>query len=104
MKKKYLECMCGEIDHVTRFMYFTEDEEEILYMESFLAADHRFFHRIWNAINYVFGRVSKYRSCYAQTSDVILNKEKATELRDFLDGFIKNAGVKKDEQKDQGKG
>lgn len=103
MKKHYLECMCEGTDHITRFQYFKEDNESILYMESFLAADHRFFHRIWKAIKYVFGIASKYRSCYAQTSKVLINKDEATELRDFLNEFIQHSERLENERKERGK-
>jgi hypothetical protein len=82
----YVECECGDAEHVLRFVLIDADGDENaeLYTETQLRVWRSFWQRIFVAVKYVFGAKSKY-GAYDCT---MLSKGEAERLRDFLKRYI----------------
>ena len=57
LETQFFECMCHSDEHTLKFVYDPDDNE--LYTTVFLN-ETRLWHRIWNAIKYIFGYKCKY--------------------------------------------
>ena len=79
----FLSCICGSPEHQLIFRY---DDEE-LWTEVHLANSYNFIGRIWVAMKYILG----YRSKYGHWDCVLLDREKAEKLRDFIEEFLRQA-------------
>jgi len=85
-REKLISCSCGSPEHqfiLTYWPGYGGDEDE-LYMEPHLITWENIFRRLWTAIRYVFG----YRCKYGHWDCVLISKDKAQEMRGFLDEFI----------------
>lgn len=83
MKTKYVECECQSFDHIARWVWFESDHhpwaDDELYLDYNLNHYLPWWKRIWVALTYICKEeyIGRY-DC------LILNREKAVELRDFL--------------------
>ena len=80
MKIKYIECACGDMEHVLRLSYFLDDGE--LSIQYHLALYQSWHKRIWYAVKYIFGIVGDGFSSY--TDVLIENPDTMQELIDFI--------------------
>ena len=80
--KQYIECDCGDFDHLFRLTYW-KDDPDFIYMYIHLRP-HGFFRRMWNATKYVFG----WRSKYGDFDELLLNPEYAEKFKLVLEQFL----------------
>jgi hypothetical protein len=73
-ERKVFVCSCGSLEHQVSFWLNWEDDE--LYLEIHLNNHDNFFKRLWTGLKYAFG----YKSKYGHWDNIILDKEKQTEL------------------------
>lgn len=86
MKEKYLCCECHSLDHLIHFGYWDDDEWPELFITIQLSNYNNFFKRLWCGLKYAFG----YECRFGHWDEILLWREKATELRDFLDQFLED--------------
>jgi len=86
MAEKFIRCDCGAAEHQAILSYFPDEEHDfqVLYLQIHLTSWGNIFPRLWHAIRYVFG----YHCCYGHWDEIIINKEKAAEIRDFIARFL----------------
>ena len=58
MIKHYIECACGDVEHILRVV--EDPDDSVMYVETCLSDHHSFLQRLWIAIKHVFGHKSKY--------------------------------------------
>lgn len=75
----YVDCDCTSFDHTVRLRWYVDDEDDWIYVDFHLKKK-PFFQRLWSALLYVLGR----RSRYGEFGELIMNKETALKLRDFM--------------------
>ena len=80
--EKFIRCSCGSPEH--QFILTRWPEEDELSLEVHLVTWNNLLRRLWIAIRYVLG----YRCRYGHWDEVLISKDKAQEMREFLDGFI----------------
>ena len=87
-KELWVRCDCHSPEHLFVLEYFPNDEDfdewGTMYMQIHLANWYGIFRRLWAALRYVFG----YRCRYGEFDEVLINREKAREIRDFVNGFL----------------
>jgi hypothetical protein len=82
MKEKIVFCSCRSLDHVFKFVHFTDDMW--VYLETHLSKTN-LFRRLWYAIKYVFG----YESHFGATDEVVLTLEQIKDINLFLESVIR---------------
>lgn len=83
-----MECNCSSMEHLVRFSCW-EDElpnHKLIYGHIHLADYGSIWRRVWKAFRYAIG----YRCRYGEWEEVIIDKDKAIELRDYLIKIINN--------------
>lgn len=81
--QKMFTCECGSLDHMFSVMFYKGDDE--LFLSPYLKRTYGFFRRLVIAFRYLFKMENRFGS---QFDEIILHKDKATELRDLLNEFI----------------
>lgn len=69
-------CQCGSHEHQLIFRYFTEDEDQEVYVTVHLSPGN-WWERLKNGIRYIFG----YRSKYGEFDEFIFRREDAERLQ-----------------------
>lgn len=89
--KQYIECDCGDFDHIFRITYW-KDDPDFIYLSVHLRQQ-TFLRRLWHAIKYVFG----YRSKYGDFDEFLLNPKDAEKFKEVLGIFLEahNSGDKR---------
>ena len=87
MREKMIICNCGNVEH-QMLMAYDPDEPEYLaremWVEIHLSSHKNILRRTIAAIKYIFG----YRSRYGDWDCIDIGHRKATEIRDFIDGYL----------------
>jgi hypothetical protein len=81
---KYIECSCGDVEHVVRFAW-NKYEKDFNDFEIYVFVRHyrNFFQRLWYGIKYIFGSKRAAEFNYS-----LLDKKQVTQLRDICQDFI----------------
>ena len=86
-RNEYFECICSCEEHLFRVGWFEDDildnGEPTLYCSLFLHSEWRWYKRIWRAIQYIFGRQSKY----GDFDEIILGKDETMRLSSLLNNM-----------------
>jgi len=85
--EKFIRCDCHSPEHQFILEYWPDDDPGEMYLSIHLVTWKNILRRAWVAILYILGR----RSRYGHWDEVIINREKAIEIGEFLDEFI--AGI-----------
>ena len=87
---KFIVCACGSSEHLIRLQLFqwTNKYNEITdvdaSIEIHLMPERSFFRRLWIGIKYILGFDQKH----GHFDDLVLNRDKAKELIDFLQMYV----------------
>lgn len=84
LKRKYYECECGDMDHILRVSYFSDEPYE-LFIEVHLRQK-SFIKRLWSAFLYVIGR----RSRYGDFDEFLWGPDTVKDFNKFTEGFLKD--------------
>lgn len=79
---KRFECACSLPEHSLRLDYDTNEEELYLYITK---GELPFFKRLINGLRYIFGLEGRF-----YYDEVVLPKNKATQMVEYLNEFINN--------------
>lgn len=87
-KHNYFDCICGCMEHVIRFCYYTEEQPEwsLVYLHTGLRPDYRFYKRIWVAIKHVFG----FKCKYGDFDETVLDKDAVKEIITLLTKYLED--------------
>ena len=88
IQHEHYDCECNSEDHSIRFTYWI-DEDGIFDEEIYLSVQlpkQGLFHRLWNAIKYVFN----VESTYGHWDTTIIKQSDAKQIRNLLDKYIKS--------------
>lgn len=88
--KEYIICSCGHIDHMFVLMKDKSDDNYVDLALTVHLCPVPFFQRIKKAFSYIFGK----RSRYGDFDEVIINRENALKIQDFLSQVINDEHFK----------
>jgi hypothetical protein len=80
--RKYFECICASLEHTVVVDTFEDEDQSVSFY--FNLAPVRFWRRLKFAVKYLFG----YQCKYGHFEDMMLDRQKARELRDTLNEFL----------------
>ena len=85
MKEKFVICSCGNIEHQMMLGYDPSDTDfQEMWTEVHLTQTRNFFQRVVAAVKYISG----HRSRYGDWDCILIDKQKAVEIRDFINEFL----------------
>jgi hypothetical protein len=87
MERKFVLCDCGFAEHQVILTFDPDEDDErfqMLYLEVHLRTWKGFFKRLWYGLRYACG----YHCKYGAWDEIMVNKEGAKEIRDFIDKFM----------------
>jgi len=80
---EFFECQCFTDEHTLRFTFWDDEKVPELYSSVYLCQYHRFFHRIWIALKYIFG----YRCKYGHFDSFLMKAEDIDRMIGLLKKF-----------------
>ena len=71
-------CECHSLEH--QYVFWYDEEDDVLYCEPHLTTHKNFFKRLWIGIKYAFG----HKAQYGDWDEFSFKKEDLEKLNDFL--------------------
>jgi hypothetical protein len=84
MKREYVECECGTIEHMLRFTWNDDPDWPEIYVDVYLNQRYGLFKRLWYGLKYIFG----FKSRFGQFDEATMSYEKVEQLKVMCDKWL----------------
>ena len=94
MRRKYVECQCGTVEHTLRFTWDDDPDWPEVYVDVHLGYHYGIFKRIWYGLKYIFG----FKSRYGQFDEAILGHKEVTQIKELCDEWLETHPKEKEDK------